>query len=250
MRSVLPTGRGRRHFRRGPAAIVLPALAAALGPSSASAATRHVWVGAAPAKWNAVPNGRDVLHGTRFGPGATTFPTVVYRRYTRRLAQTAAAGVRGGRQRRQFHGPADPRARRRPAPDPLQEHGHATRARALDALPRRRVQAFVGRDLAAAVLRQGRQRQAGPELHLPPHGRAGLCRLLALPRPLASRWRSRSRAACSAGSRSPDATRSAPTASTSSRSRPGAAFRPSTGARSSATRRCSRRASGRTCSGT
>ena len=42
----------------------------------------------------------------------------------------------------------------------------------------------------------------------------------------------------------------APTASSSSRSRPGTASRRSTGARSSATRRCSRRASARTCSGT
>ena len=94
MRSVLPTGRGRRHFRRGLAALVLPALAAVLGPSSASAATRHVWVGAAPAKWNAVPNGRDVLHGTRFGAGATTFPTVVYRRYTRAGANRCGCRTR------------------------------------------------------------------------------------------------------------------------------------------------------------
>ena len=105
MRSVLPTGWGRRHFRGGPAALVLSALAAVLGPCSASAATRHVWVGAAPAKWDAVPNGRDVLHGTRFGAGATTFPTVVYRRYTRnwrqplRLAYEAGANAGSSRAR-------------------------------------------------------------------------------------------------------------------------------------------------------
>ena len=47
------------------------------------AATRHVWVAAEPAQWNAVPNARDVLHGTTYAPEQTTFPTVVFRRYTR-----------------------------------------------------------------------------------------------------------------------------------------------------------------------
>ena len=68
---------------RGPAAIVLPALVALLGPSAAGAATRDVWVAAVPTTWNAVPNARDALHGVRFDPAATTFPTVVYRRFTR-----------------------------------------------------------------------------------------------------------------------------------------------------------------------
>jgi manganese oxidase len=80
MRSVLPIGRGRT---RGLAAIALPALAVALGPTtSASAATRDAWVAAVPAEWNAVPNARDVIHGTTFAEAQTTFPTVVYRRYT------------------------------------------------------------------------------------------------------------------------------------------------------------------------
>jgi manganese oxidase len=105
MQSVLPTGRGRRLFRRGLAALVLPALAAALGPSVASAVTRHVWVGAAPAKWNAVPNGRDVLHGTRFGPGTTTFPTVVYRRYTRGWRRPLRLPYEVGAHARSFAGP-------------------------------------------------------------------------------------------------------------------------------------------------
>jgi manganese oxidase len=105
MRSVLPPGRGRRHFRWGLAAIVLPALAAVLGPSSGFAATRHVWVAAAPAKWNAVPNGRDVLHGSRFGPGATTFPTVVYRRYTRRWRRPLRLPYEAGAGTGRFTGP-------------------------------------------------------------------------------------------------------------------------------------------------
>jgi manganese oxidase len=85
MRSVLPIGWGRRHFTRGPAALLLPALVALVGPSPspASAATRHAWVVAVPTPWNAVPNARDAIHGTRFDRAETVFPTVVYRRYTR-----------------------------------------------------------------------------------------------------------------------------------------------------------------------
>ena len=83
MRSVLSSGRGRRHFARGLAAMLLPALAPLFGPSPADAATRHVWVGAVPKTWNAVPNARDALHGAGFDRAQTVFPTVVYRRYTR-----------------------------------------------------------------------------------------------------------------------------------------------------------------------
>ena len=50
-------------------------------------------------------------------------------------------------------GPADPRARRRPAADPLQEHGHAAQRPALDALPRRPLQADVRRRLCSRLLR-------------------------------------------------------------------------------------------------
>jgi FtsP/CotA-like multicopper oxidase with cupredoxin domain len=68
---------------RGPAAL-LPALVVVLALAApASAKTRHVWVAAEPATWNAVPNARDAIHGTTYAPGETTFPTVVYRRYTR-----------------------------------------------------------------------------------------------------------------------------------------------------------------------
>jgi FtsP/CotA-like multicopper oxidase with cupredoxin domain len=62
---------------------VLPALAVVLGAAPADAATRHVWVAAVPATWNAVPNARDALHGMSYTAAETTFPTVVYRRYTK-----------------------------------------------------------------------------------------------------------------------------------------------------------------------
>jgi FtsP/CotA-like multicopper oxidase with cupredoxin domain len=73
-----------RRVRRGLAAAALPALVAVAWPTGAGAATRHVWVTAEPVRWNAVPNGLDAIHGTRFDPSTTIFPTVTYRRYTRR----------------------------------------------------------------------------------------------------------------------------------------------------------------------
>ena len=79
---------------------MLPALAVLLGPPAAGAATRDVWVAAMPATWNAVPNARDAIHGTRFDPAATTFPTVVYRRYTRGWKKPLRLALRGARRRR------------------------------------------------------------------------------------------------------------------------------------------------------
>ena len=77
--------------KRGLVAGVLPALAALLAlPGGAVAKTRHVWVVAEPASWNAVPNGLDAIHGTRFDPSQTIFPTVTYRRYTRRWGKPMA----------------------------------------------------------------------------------------------------------------------------------------------------------------
>ena len=67
---------------RGPVAL-LPVLAALMAPSLAEARTVHYWVAAEPAEWNAVPNGRDAIHGVSYDPAQTTFPAVVYRRYTR-----------------------------------------------------------------------------------------------------------------------------------------------------------------------
>ena len=80
---------------------VLPALVAFLVPSAAGAATAHVWVAAEPQTWNAVPNARDMIHGTRLRPAQTTFPTVVYKRYTKnwkrpvRLSYERRAGAGG-----------------------------------------------------------------------------------------------------------------------------------------------------------
>jgi FtsP/CotA-like multicopper oxidase with cupredoxin domain len=97
MRSVLL----RRGIARGLAASGLTALAVLLGPSIATAATRHVWVAAVPATWNAVPNAHDAIHGTRYDPAQTTFPTVVFRRYTRqwkrplRLAYDPTGSING-----------------------------------------------------------------------------------------------------------------------------------------------------------
>jgi FtsP/CotA-like multicopper oxidase with cupredoxin domain len=68
---------------RGPAALLLPALAlSGLLPAAASSATREYWVAATPARWNAVPNGWDAIHGTAVDPAASIFPTVTYRRFT------------------------------------------------------------------------------------------------------------------------------------------------------------------------
>jgi manganese oxidase len=90
-----------RRVVRGLAAAALPALAAVLAPAAAGAATRDVWVAAVPATWNAVPNARDAMHGTTFTPGETTFPTVVYRRYTKdwRKPVTLAYERRAGAER-------------------------------------------------------------------------------------------------------------------------------------------------------
>jgi len=105
MRAVLPTRRGRRPYTRGLAALVLPALASVLGPAPASATTRDVWVAAVPKTWNAVPNARDAIHGTRFDAAATTFPTVVYRRYTRGWKRPLRLGFEAGTGAASINGP-------------------------------------------------------------------------------------------------------------------------------------------------
>ena len=55
-----------------------------------------MWVAAVPQTWNAVPNARDAIHGTRFSPAETTFPTVVYRRYTKGWKRPARLPYEGG----------------------------------------------------------------------------------------------------------------------------------------------------------
>jgi len=63
---------------------VTGAAASAAAPT-ASAAVREYWVAGVPAPtWNMAPNQRDAIHGTVLTPSQTVFPTIVYRRYTRR----------------------------------------------------------------------------------------------------------------------------------------------------------------------
>ncbi len=66
------------------ATVVATVLAgAALGVApAADARTRDYWVGAVPARWNIVPNGRDAITGMAYAPADTVLPTVVYRRFT------------------------------------------------------------------------------------------------------------------------------------------------------------------------
>jgi FtsP/CotA-like multicopper oxidase with cupredoxin domain len=82
-------------FLRGLAGLALPALVAAIAPPAARAATRDVWVAAVPQTWNAVPNARDAIHGTRFDPAQTTFPTVVYKRFSRNWKRPLRGGIPG-----------------------------------------------------------------------------------------------------------------------------------------------------------
>ena len=90
MRLVLPSGRGRRIPTLGAAAVTAAALAVVIGAPTARAATRHAWVAAVPMTWNAVPNARDAIHGATFDRAETTFPTVVYARYTRNWGKPVA----------------------------------------------------------------------------------------------------------------------------------------------------------------
>jgi FtsP/CotA-like multicopper oxidase with cupredoxin domain len=65
------------------AALIAAGAALAAAPAPSGAAVREFWVAAEPATWNMVPNGRDVITGTRLDPVETVFGTVVFRRYTR-----------------------------------------------------------------------------------------------------------------------------------------------------------------------
>jgi FtsP/CotA-like multicopper oxidase with cupredoxin domain len=71
------------------------ALAVVVGAPAAQAATRHAWVAAVPTTWNAVPNARDAIHGTTFDRAETTFPTVVYARFTRNWGKPVASRIPG-----------------------------------------------------------------------------------------------------------------------------------------------------------
>jgi manganese oxidase len=81
---------------RGPAALLPALVALSLGAAAAPAATRDYWVAAVPVQWNAVPNGRDAIHGISYDRSQTTFPAVVYRRYTRGWKRPLGRGRIGG----------------------------------------------------------------------------------------------------------------------------------------------------------
>ena len=250
MRSVLPIGRGRRHFTRGLAAIALPALAAVFGPAPASAATRHVWVAAVPKTWNAVPNARDAIHGTQLHGRRDDVPDGRLPALHARLAQAGPAALRGGGAAGRFNGPlirarvGDKLRIHFKNLDTLTGHAHSMHFHGVEYKPSSDgiwLPLFSGK---------GGNVKPGQQLHVPPDRRAGLGRLLALPRPLdldggVDRRRHVRRALDRRARAS-----AAPIASSSSRSRRGTASRRSTGARSSATRRCSSRASASACSGT
>ena len=117
-----------------------------------------MWVAAVPKQWNAVPNARDAIHGTRFERPQTTFPTVVYRRYTRGWKRPLRLALRGAPAR--VNGPL---IRARVGDrlrihfknlDTLHDKAHSMHFHGVEYKP------SLGRHLAAAVLRQGRQRQA------------------------------------------------------------------------------------------
>ena len=102
-RRHLSTLRRRREMRgRGASGCVLALGGASVshrGDRSARDAARQTldyWVAAVPVAWNMVPNGRDAIMGMD-DPAVedSVFQTVVYRRYTRGLAQ--AAGQRAAR---------------------------------------------------------------------------------------------------------------------------------------------------------
>ena len=112
---------------RGLAALVLPALVVVLAPPPPTPRRATCGSRPCPRTGTRCPTRATRSTARASPPPQTTFPTVVYRRYTRgwkrplRLAYEA--------RRAADHRPADPRARRRRAADPLQEPRHAARRR-------------------------------------------------------------------------------------------------------------------------
>ena len=152
-----------------------------------------------------MPNARDAIHGTRFDRGRDDLPDGHLPALHAGLEAAAAARLRG-RPAPAAPRSTDPRAGRRQAADPLQEPRHAAQPGALDALPRRRVQAVARTAIWLPLpLRQGRQREAGRGLHVQAHRRAADRPASGPTTTTPSRWRSRSPAACTARSRSPGA---------------------------------------------
>lgn len=59
------------------------ALAAAEPAAAATGRTREYWVGAVPATWNFVPNGRNAIEGQTYTAAETTIRTVLFREFSR-----------------------------------------------------------------------------------------------------------------------------------------------------------------------
>ena len=159
----------RLRPRRGPLALVLAALAGAVGVGAvgmaaardaATATTpsvREYWVAAVPVTWNVAPNGRNAIEGERFTRAQTVFRTVAYRQFTKDFAKQLPAepgnpGLQGPLLRARV-GDQDPR--------PLPEPRHADEPPAFHALPRRPVPLRLGRLVHPRLLRCRRQCQAG-----------------------------------------------------------------------------------------
>jgi FtsP/CotA-like multicopper oxidase with cupredoxin domain len=67
---------------------------------------REYWVAAVPAPtWNMAPNQRDAIHGTVLSPSQTVFPTIVYRRYTRRWGHPVRNSPQGSSNQDLIPGP-------------------------------------------------------------------------------------------------------------------------------------------------
>ena len=94
------------RFATTAAALVICGAAAFAAAPRAAAATRDVWVAAVPAPtWNMAPNGRDAIMGSALAPGQTVFPTVVYRRFTRRWGHPLANAAAGSGNQDAIPGP-------------------------------------------------------------------------------------------------------------------------------------------------
>ena len=88
------------------ALLVSTGAAASVAAPAASAAVREYWVAAVPAPtWNMAPNQRDAIHGTVLSPSQTVFPTIVFRRYTRRWGHPIRNAPRGSSNQDLIPGP-------------------------------------------------------------------------------------------------------------------------------------------------
>ena len=157
-----------------------------------------------PTTWNAVPNARDAIHGTQFTASETTFPTVVYRRYTRGWRKPIRLPYEVGGAAGRFTGPlirarvGDKLRIHFTNLDTLTDHAHSMHFHGVEYKP--------SSDGIWLPLFSGKGGNVKPGQRFTYRLTAGPARPASGPttttRP---RWRSRSGAACSAGCRSPGA---------------------------------------------